>query len=124
MSAINKVLYAGLNDEMPEHLKRRVFPTNLISLLLLFGIAIPFTVISIFYFSYLTLFPAVGIVVCVGVLFANFIGALYYSRYIISLLPILLGSIYNAYLSNDGEQPLPALYLIELSFTMIPFVIF
>ncbi len=124
MSAVDTILYAGLKEDMPEYLKRRVFPTNLISLLLLFGIALPFTIISVFYFSYLAFFPGVGMVVCVAVMWLNLNGAIYYSRYIISLLPILLGAIYNAYLSNEGEQPLPALYLIELSFTMIPFVVF
>jgi hypothetical protein len=124
MSAFDKVLYAGYSEDMPEYLKRKVFPTNLISLLLLFGIAIPFTIISVFYFGPLTLFPAIGAIVCVAVIIANFNGGLHFSRYVISLLPISLGAIYNAYLSNTGEQPLPALYLIELGFTMIPFVIF
>ncbi len=124
MSTIDKILYAGLNKDIPDFLKRRVYPTNLICLLLLFGIALPFTIISIFYFSYLAMFPAVGMVVCVVAIILNVNGGIYYSRFIVSLLPILLGAIYNAYLSNDGEQPLPALYLIELSFTMIPFVIY
>lgn len=124
MSTINKVLYAGLNENIPDFLKRRVFPTNLICLLLLFVIALPFSIISAIYFSYLALFPIIGMGVCVGVILLNLNGAIYYSRFIISLLPILLGATYNAYLSNDGEQPLPALYLIELSFTMIPFVIY
>lgn len=124
MSAVEKLFYAGLNQEMPEFLKRRVFPTNLICFLLMFGIALPFTVISTFYFGFLALFPGVGMIVCAFVFFCNFNGYIYYSRYVISLLPILLGAIYNAYLSKEGEQPLPALYLIELSFTMIPFVVF
>src|SRR6478752_1360680 len=108
MSTIDKVLYAGLNEHIPYILKRRVYPTNLICLLLMFVIALPFTIISLFYFSYLALFPAVGILVCAGVIIINVNGGIYYSRFIVSLLPILLGAIYNAYLSHDGEQPLPA----------------
>jgi hypothetical protein len=124
MSKFDKILYAGLTQDLPKYLKRKVFPTNLISLLLLLGVATPFTIISLIYFGPLAIFPALGALVCIAVLIANFNGGLFYSRYVISLLPILLGAIYNAYLSNEGEQPLPALYLIELGFTMIPFVIF
>lgn len=124
MNLIDRILVAGLTDDMPKYLRRKVFPTNLIGLLLLCGLAIPFTVISVFYFDFLVLFPAIGVIVCIAVLCWNFVGGIYYTRFVLSIIPILLGGTYNAYLCNEGEQPLPALYLIELSFTMIPFVVF
>ncbi len=124
MSTKNRFLYAGYQEEMPTYLKRKVFPTNLIVLLLLCGISIPFSIISIIYFPSLAIYPASGGLVCVGVMIANFNGGIYYSRVLLAIFPITLGAIYNAYLTNEGDQPLPALYLIELSFTMIPFVIF
>ncbi|MGF1639303.1 MAG: GAF domain-containing protein, partial [Cyclobacteriaceae bacterium] len=94
------------------------------TLILLFVIAIPFTIISFFYFPSMVVYPAVGAFICILVIMINFSGGIYYSRAIISIMPITLGAIYNAYLTPPGGQPLPALYLIELSFVLIPFVIF
>ncbi|MCU0428929.1 MAG: GAF domain-containing protein [Cytophagaceae bacterium] len=124
MNLLQRALKAGDSPDMPDYLRRKVFPTNLIALILIFGVATPFAIISTFYFGFLAFYPALGGIICLGCVIVNFMGGLYYTRYVISLVPIFLGSIYNAYLSNDGEQPLLALYLLELAFTMIPFVIF
>ena len=109
---------------MPGYLMRKVLPTNTITLLLLFVVALPFSVITLVYFPNLVVYPVGGALVCIGVLWLNFMGAIKYSRLIISMFPILLGAIYNAYLSKPNDPPLPSLNLIELGFVLISLVIF
>lgn len=124
-SLLNNVLNAGEKKNFPAYLKNKILPSNAITLILLFGIAIPFVFITLFFLPpQLAIFPALGAVVCVGVWLANYFGFIYWSRIIICTLPILLGALYNAYLSGPQDPPLPSLYLIELSFTLIPFVIY
>ncbi len=118
------LLYAGLDFNIPMHLKRKVYPTNLIALLLTFCVALPFTIISYIYFRPLAIFPFIGMILCFSTIYLNQKGAFYYSRFIISIFPISIGAIFNAYLSKTGEQPIPSIYLIELGCSIIPFVIF
>jgi hypothetical protein len=122
--ALLKLQHLGLHAGLPAHLARKVLPTNTITLLLLFVVALPFSAITLVYFPALTVYPVGGVLVCIGVLWLNYLGAVEYSRLIISLFPILLGAIYNAYLSKPSDPPLPSLYLIELGFALIPLVIF
>jgi hypothetical protein len=119
-----RLQHLGLHAGLPAHLARKVLLTNTITLLLLFVVALPFSAITLVYFPALTVYPVGGGLVCIGVLWINYLGAIEYSRLIISVFPILLGAIYNAYLSNPNDAPLPSLYLIELGFTLIPLVIF
>jgi GAF domain-containing protein len=123
-SLLQKVVFAGQSDDLPVFLQRKVQTTNVITLILLFVIALPFVGISLIFFPSLAIYPALGAVVCVGCWVANYMGGIYYSRVVISLLPVMLGALYNASLSGPNDGPIPSIYLIELSFALIPFVIF
>jgi hypothetical protein len=61
---------------------------------------------------------------CVGVIITHLLGGIYYSRLVLSLLPITLGALCNAYLCNGEEPPLPGIFLMELSFSLVPFLLF
>jgi GAF domain-containing protein len=122
---LHGLINAGLVHDLPPFLQRKVQPTNVIILLLVFVVAIPFVFITLLFLpKELAWFPAMGGTICMGVWLMNYFGAIYYSRVIISILPICLAAIYNAYLCGPTEGPIPSLYLIELSFALIPFVIF
>jgi hypothetical protein len=124
MSVFRSIVEAGLHDDLPDYIKKRVQPTNIVAFTLATVIAIPFTVITLFYFPSLVVFPIGGAIVSLGCIWANHLGGIKYSRLIISIVPIILGASYNAALSGAADDPLPSLYLIELSFALIPFVIF
>ncbi len=123
-SLLNKLLYAGNTDDLPVYLKSRVKATNIIALLLLSTIAIPFVGISLIYFPFLAIFPGMGAVISIGVLIANLSGGVYFSRLVISVLPILLAAAYNAYLCGPNDQPIASVILVELSFALVPFILF
>ncbi|MGD1894980.1 MAG: GAF domain-containing protein [Cyclobacteriaceae bacterium] len=124
MSIFRSIVEAGLRDKLPDYIKKRVQPTNIVALTLATVIAIPFTVITLIYFPNLVVFPVGGAVVSLGCIWINHLGGIKYSRVIICIIPIILGASYNAALSGPTDDPLPSLYLIELSFALIPFVIF
>jgi GAF domain-containing protein/cell division protein FtsB len=121
---LSKVISLGNSNDLPAYLQRKVQTTNIITLILLFAIALPFVAISLVYFPFLAIFPAAGALICAMVLIANAMGAIYYSRVVIAVLPILLGAAYNAYLCGPDDGPIPSVYLVELSFALIPFIIF
>ncbi|MEQ9440313.1 MAG: GAF domain-containing protein [Cyclobacteriaceae bacterium] len=118
------IITSGLTEDLPVMLKKRVVPTNIIALIIAVVIGIPFTIISAIYFPSLAVYPLVGGVICASCVPINRHGGLKITRYLVAFVPIILGAIYNSSLSGATDDPLPALYLIELSFALIPFVIF
>jgi putative methionine-R-sulfoxide reductase with GAF domain len=123
-SLLNKLVHAGNTNDLPVYLKSRVKATNVIALILLTTIALPFVGISLIYFPFLAIFPGMGAVISLGVLIANLRGGVYYSRLVISVLPILLAAAYNAYLCGPNDQPIASVILVELSFALVPFILF
>jgi hypothetical protein len=87
--ALSNILKLGYDDNMPVYLKRKVLPTNTIALILIFCIGLPFVIISLFYFPSMAIVPGLGALTCVVVLIANYLGAIYYSRIFLSLLPLM-----------------------------------
>jgi len=124
VSLIQVIIHAGFREDLPSSLKKKVKATNIIALLMMFAIALPFIIISLIYFPGLTILPAVGALTCVGVIITNLLGGIYYSRLVLSLLPITLGALYNAYLCEGEEPPIPGILLIELGFSLVPFLLF
>jgi hypothetical protein len=124
-SILTVLVNAGLGHDLPPFLQRKVQTTNVIILLLVFVIALPFVFITLAFLpKELAIYPVFGVVICLGVWVVNYFGGIEYSRLVLSMVPISLGAIYNAYLSGPTDGPIPGLYLIELSFALIPFVIF
>ncbi|MBC7920827.1 MAG: GAF domain-containing protein [Ferruginibacter sp.] len=123
-SVLTPLVNAGLQGDLPDQLRRRVKLTNVVALLIMAIIGVPFCIISAVYFPQLTFLPLLGVVICIGVIATNYLGGIYYSRLVIALLPLSLGAVYNAYLCQLGEEPIASLYLIQLSFSLIPFILF
>jgi hypothetical protein len=109
---------------LPGYLKSRVRPTNLICLLVIFALVIPFIGISLKYFPGMAIMPAAGGLVAVAVIVINYFGGIYYSRLILPVLLLVLSSLYNAYFSNSISESVVGIFLAELSFPLIPFNIF
>jgi uncharacterized membrane protein len=124
VSPIQFIVNAGFQEDIPSSLKKKVKVVNVITLILLFAIGLPFMGISLTYFPELTFIPVLGILNCIGIITANAFGGIYYSRLSLSLLPVTLGAIYNAYLCNGEEGPIVGIYITELSFALVPFLIF
>ncbi len=122
--SINSILDAGKQHSVAPYLERRIRPTNVICLLVIFVLAIPFVIISLLYFPKMTVFPAGGGLISIIVIFINRSGGIYYSRVILPILLLVLSSLYNAFFSTGFSDGIVSVYLVELSFTIIPFVLF
>ena len=121
---MKRIINLGWQEDMPLYLQKRVQPTNIVALIILTVLILPFVVITQVYFSTLLIYPILGAVCCIIVLGLNYLGGIQHSRIVLSLAPILLAAIYNASLSAPEEGPIPSLYLMELCFVLIPFIIF
>lgn len=121
---LEKILNAGAHEHLPKYLTRKVKPTNIVTLILVFTIAIPFIIISLIFIPSLFYIPLAGAVTGVGVIFANLMGGLKYSRIFISVLPVWQVIIYNAFLCGPGDQPISSLFLVAISFMLAPFIMF
>ena len=123
MISLPQILNAGYAETLPVHIRRRVQPTNLVALLVLLLVGLPFLVLTPIYFpKILTLCPIVGSLACISVLAVNALGGIRYSRLIMAIVPVSTGLFYNMLLCGPGEPPIPGVYLITLSFSLIPFV--
>lgn len=122
-SLLLKISSLGVLETYPEYLKKKINLSNQVSLILI-NLGIFYTIFSIFCFPPITFIPLIGIAICLGSLAINYLGGIYLSRLLISLVPLLLVTCYNAYLTPAGGAPVISLLLIGLSFTSTPFLVF
>jgi len=115
---------AGVNAQMPKHIKNKVVLSNEVALVVMFVVALPFVIISAVYFKPLIYIPIAGFVVATGSIVLNYFGFFNVARLVIALLPLALATVYNAYLVPAGTDALTGPFLISFSFTLIPFLIF
>lgn len=122
---LDKIAAVGYRDDLPDYLRKRVKPTNILALLMVGAIAIPFAIITPVYLpKVLAIIPISGAFTGIGVLIANYYGGIRYSRFFLSLLPVTQIVLYNMYLCGPLDDPIPSVYLISLSFSLVPFVTF
>lgn len=121
---IKKIIEAGLHREAPDYIKKRIVPVNIITMLLLVTIAIPFAILTLIFVPVLWIFPFAGIMTCVGVLIANALGGIKYSRFFVAALPVYEINLYNAYLSTPEQNPLTGPFLVALGFIMVTILVF
>ncbi|MEM9674249.1 MAG: GAF domain-containing protein [Bacteroidota bacterium] len=124
LNILERILNAGSSEQLPKYLIRKVKPTNVVTLILVFTVAIPFVIISLIFIPPLFFIPLAGAITGVGVITANFLGGLKYSRLFISILPIWQVITYNAFLCGPDDQPISSLFLVAISFMLAPFIMF
>ncbi|NOS56140.1 MAG: GAF domain-containing protein, partial [Cyclobacteriaceae bacterium] len=119
-----KIFNLGVDEDYPEYLQRKIIISNMIGMIIAFLVALPFVFISLIFFPPLTFLPIVAVPIALSTLFFNYVRLHTLARIVISLVPVCLASIYQAYLSNKGEGVTPGLSMIMLSFSFVIFVIF
>ncbi len=119
-----KITALGVEDAYPDFLKRKIIISNQISLIIAFLVALPFVFISLLFFPPLAYLPIVAIPIALSTLLFNYLRLHTIARVVISLVPVCLAAIYQAYLSRAGVAVNPGLAMIILSFSMVVFVIF
>ena len=119
-----KLTLLGVDENYPDYLKQKIIISNRISLIIAFLVALPFVFISLIFFPPIAYLPIVAIPIALSTLFFNYMRMHTVFRVIISLVPVCLASVYQAYLSRAGEAVNPGLAMIMLSFSMVIFVIF
>ena len=119
---LKNFIEAGLSEELPDYLAPRVKTINIVTLLLTFAAALPFLIFSQIYYPPLTFIPLAGMVTGFGVILANKLGGIMYSRFFICVLPVWEVTTYNAFLCDRGDEAIAGLFLIGLGFILVPFL--
>ena len=123
MTLLDKIINAGYSEELPNYLRKRVQPTNIVALIMLVFIGIPFLLLTPIYFpTVLTLCPIIGSLLCMGVIVGNYLGGIRWTRILLGFVGVTTGWCYNMLLSGPQEPPIPGVFLITLSFSLISFV--
>jgi len=123
-NTIGSLIKPDITHDSKKFLESKVALCNKISLAIALGVGLPFSVISSIYFPSLTAIPVSGTFISLSVLLINKAGFINLGRMIISLLPLILASAFNAGLTMQGEPPVYGIMMIQLSFSFVPFLVF
>lgn len=121
---LKSIIASGVSDEQPEDMRRIVRLSNIVILLLTFLGALPFTIVSSIYFPKLMYLPGSAAIVFVAAFFMNRQGAIHASRILTVLVALFTVAIYHYALCSEQDEPVPSLLLLQMSFSMIVFVLF
>lgn len=119
-----KFLNIGIFDNQPVTLQNRILYSNIILIVNIFVIAIPFAIVSSIFFPQLTFLPIIFLVGCFTSLLFSHFGFNIFGRLLQSILPIIIFSIYHAFIITNNEVQIIQLSLLLLAFSIIPFIVF
>ena len=118
----SKIINTGITKKTNEQLGQRVKVTNIISLIIAFGVAVPFIIISELVYPSISWIPTAGVVVALSGILLNYFQAYSLSRFIVSVLPLSLAVIYQANILEVGEERITGIFTIQVAFSLFPFL--
>jgi len=121
---LNKITRAGIKPDTDKYLASKIYLSNSVALIIAFGVATPFGIISLMHFPPIAFIPFTAVIICLLMIGANQLGFSNISRIIIGLLPFILTTIFGAYLTPAGEPPIASITALQLGFGIVPFTIF
>ncbi|WMN10934.1 PAS domain-containing protein [Marivirga salinae] len=124
MNIFSRLQRIGVRDNYPEYGNAKIRLSNMAALFIMVFVAVPFSVIAYYYVPELIIIPLLGILVLSLVWVFNRIGAIYLARILVAVTPLLLAATFTANLMNGNDLRPLVLYLIMISFSIIPFLVF
>ena len=121
---IKSLLLSGIRENYPKYLSSKIYLTNLLALVIAFGIVVPYIGITYFVFKPLTFIPIICTFLCLLTIALNRLNFIYFSRLFFGLLPMSLPLTYFAYMMPPGSPKYLEMYIITLSFSIVPFLVF
>ena len=121
---LDKLLKPNLSDTIPEYVRQKVYLSNQIALFVTIIVGIPITTVSSIYFPPIIYITVLGMLVCLIAIGMTWLGIIHISRFIVSVVPYFLCLTYCASLMKVGEEPVAAVYLCSLSFSLVAFLVF
>ena len=112
----------GISNDFPIYINHKIKISNQVALLMA-GVGVCYTVFSIFFYPQLTIYPVFCIALSLGAIVLNLLEYHLISRFILSVLVILLAYIYHGFLTQPGEYSIASMYVIEIALSVIPWVL-
>jgi len=119
---MKEILSAGVLKELPQYLNDKIKISNQVALMMA-GIGLFYTIFSIILYPPLTVYPIFCFLFSLGAILLNHLGMYHISRFLLSTLVLLLAYLYHAFLVQPGEDFIAAMYVIEFSLSIIPWVL-
>jgi hypothetical protein len=119
---LTRIVKIGTSDQFEDEFNNRIKITNSLALMISLGAAAPFIVISYFLYPSLVWMPTVGVIAAASGLLFNYFGLYHLSRYIVSVVPLLLATMYQAYVLDESEDVIIGIYTIQIAFSLLPFL--
>ncbi len=123
MNFFDLISNIGVRPEQSEGLRRRIMVSNRLAMLLL--------VLASFYVIFTLakglgtfIIPLAGLPFCFFVLLFNYLGYQQLARVTVSLIPMLVATLYHAAVMQPDEDPVIASYIFSVGYFVIPFVLF
>lgn len=123
-SAVANIFNAGVNPNYSEFMNNKIRISNQFSVFVCLCLALPYVIITLFFWPPLTFIPLLGTLVPIMVITLNYLDYIYLSRVVISILPLMLVNLYHAYLVSEGDPMITPLAMLGLTFALLPFVLF
>ena len=121
---ISQIINAGINENTPKEVGKKVELSNGLALIIAFGVATPFCIISLIHFPPLAYLPIAGVLLCLFTIVLNALGLYNLGRFILGLIPFTLTALYGAYLTPADQLPLASIFTIQVAFGITPFLLF
>ena len=121
---LDKWLKPEIKGKFPDYIAEKVYLSNQAALAAILVVTIPISIISFIHFKPLIYIPLFGVLVAIFSIVLTWLRVYYFSRVLMALTPYFLSLIYNAYLTNPGQEPATAPFLCILSFSLIVFLVF
>ena len=123
-ASILKIFSLGVREENPEYLNSKIKISNQVAVFCLLIAGLPFS--TIFYYKLPALF-ILSVIPCIIILFVpllNYFGLQLLGRTIASLNGLFSVGILHGFMVESGGSPLSASIAYELTFSLLPFIIF
>ncbi len=121
-SLIAKLIATGTDKNFDTDSNDKIKISNSISIIIAFGAALPFIVISHYLYPSIVWIPVSGMAISLlGILF-NYFRLYALAKYLLSVFPLAVATLYQASLLNVDEPLITGIYTIQLAFALFPFL--
>lgn len=124
MNIFSRLQRIGVRSSYPEFVNAKIRLSNMAALFIIIFVAVPFSIISYLYVPALIFIPLLGVLAMALVWVFNRVGAVYIARILSAVTPLILAAIFTSNLMHENDELPLVMYLIMISFSIIPFLVF
>ncbi len=119
-----KILNAGVREEQPEYIQKKIKLTNKLIATIIIFLTLPFLLLTFFVLPNLLIVLSLTNLILGGLLLLNYLGFEKVTRTIMAILPLAVVIIFNVLASRIPEKPPTHIPMMAVLFALFPFILF